>query len=435
MFYNGDLRSGISAAIQERKSVVCFVDDSSDEAQLWETSWLPQVVDDSNAQKCVLLKLQVGSQEARFLEAFLTIEHTPMLVTILNGKVLGELHSGISQDEFKNQLCAMLGPEEGLLSQQEGTAEQVEVQQAATAEQADADSASTATGVNGLFPERAQRMAAEKAAREAAEKAPLEKRQAARKGEPKLASARISNDSARETWITEQKKAKEENKRARARILAQIQSDKADRRAKAEAVKNTVAPSTLKSKVPQLPTTMGSSCSLQVRLFDGSSIRKNFSSSSQIDPDVRSWIAELTSQNGVDSKVAYTFRQIRTPLPARDIDTGEERKTLADIGLTPSATLIMVPIASAVGAYPSPSGAVGILGALGGLARSLWESMPSFTNPRAATAGTAATANDGEASKITTKQGANGDDRPAEFYNGNSSATQGRNDDDDDETK
>ncbi|KAG9882789.1 hypothetical protein KCU94_g19133, partial [Aureobasidium melanogenum] len=92
-------------------------------------------------------------------------------------------------------------------------------------------------------------------------------------------------------------------------------------------------------------------CSLQIRLFDGSSLRTKFDPSATLATSVRTYI----SQNS-QTDVPYEFRQILLPNPSRNISVGEEGESLKSLGLTPSATLVLVPIKGYTDAYASGSG-------------------------------------------------------------------------------
>lgn len=122
MFHQGDLQSGIALAIQQSKSVACFVRgtrstpscvdesthsnrtlDDDRESSEWENEWLQEeqvrgannscpyteivlLIDHKVAQvlttKAVVLRLQAGSQEAGFLAAFCPVNEVPILVII-----------------------------------------------------------------------------------------------------------------------------------------------------------------------------------------------------------------------------------------------------------------------------------------------------------------------------------------------------------------
>jgi hypothetical protein len=93
----------------------------------------------------------------------------------------------------------------------------------------------------------------------------------------------------------------------------------------------------------------GDICALQVRLFDGSTIWSRFKATDTLAANVRKWMDE---QSEVGEQ-PYTFKQILTPLPSRKFEVGEEGSSLRDLGLVPTATLVLVPVQGAASAYQS----------------------------------------------------------------------------------
>lgn len=88
---------------------------------------------------------------------------------------------------------------------------------------------------------------------------------------------------------------------------------------------------------------------LQVRLFDGSSVRSSFSPTDTIRAHVRPWLEEKRT----DGDRPYTLKHILTPLPNHTISVSEEEQTLQDLGLGPTANLVMVPVQTYTEAYAS----------------------------------------------------------------------------------
>lgn len=88
-----------------------------------------------------------------------------------------------------------------------------------------------------------------------------------------------------------------------------------------------------------------------MRLFDGSTIRRKFPVNSSLGTHVRLWISE----KGSESDTPYTIKQILTPMPNRTFSASEEEESLQSLGLTPSATLVMVPVPGHFTAYPDQS--------------------------------------------------------------------------------
>ena len=88
-------------------------------------------------------------------------------------------------------------------------------------------------------------------------------------------------------------------------------------------------------------------CAIQVRLLDGSTIRSRFHPDQTLRLHVRPWVDEQRP----DGDAPYTFKQILAPKPARAITISEEEESLQSLGLTPSATLVMVPVQGSIAAY------------------------------------------------------------------------------------
>lgn len=339
--------------------------------------------------------------------------------------------------------------------------------------------------VQSMLTERGQRLEAERLEREAAEKAERIARANARRKEAEDAAAthtdkgkqRASSDQndkqqARDAWIYQQKQRKDEAKKERERILKQIESDKQERKAQAARRKEAemggmseVTPSEATANPPSSSAarapTHASTCQLLVRLFDGASIKGKFASDADVSA-VRAWVKEASPEGGAD--IPYCFRQILAPQPSRTIEVGEEARTLQELGLVPSATLVLVPIAGSVDAYGGPTS---------GYMSSAWNAISSIYGLAGSTLGyitgygSGVNATDGEGGlymggigdeqEPSNQEGARmaGSDSAApgggtvktlfdqrreqvkdwkqgtEFYNGNSSAFEGRKGDDD----
>lgn len=90
-------------------------------------------------------------------------------------------------------------------------------------------------------------------------------------------------------------------------------------------------------------------CALQVRLTDGSTIRSRFSAEKDTVREVREWVEATVAESPTVKKGRYTFKVLLTPQPSRRIEQAEEGKTLGELGLAPSSTLILVPVAGGSG--------------------------------------------------------------------------------------
>ncbi|TKA72161.1 hypothetical protein B0A49_03920 [Cryomyces minteri] len=460
MFHDGDLQSGITTAIQQSKTVACFVRDDSEASAIWEDKWIRNGnLKDLISQKAVLLRIQQGSQEAGFLEAFCPITRVPALIFICNGQLVEHLANGIDRDIFDALLKKALDPDgatyhssgaappnmssDAVQRGAQGGAGQKLFSDAAVAggntahaatsdllpsagndtdqtmrdtppmvDASDADpiaasdpppapterdvpasvmdapssqpttqpavpSSAPPDHVQQLLEERRIRIEAERLLRREQEKA---ERAAIAEGKRKAVDAEVADPKkAGELSYAAQQRAKQaEVRKERDRILRTIEADKQERKekeerrrtlAKAEAAKargESEAPDagqTQRSQQSSQPTRPASStCALQVRLFDGSTIRTHFEDpqTQTLSTAVRSWIDQHLTNTSSAPLPPYTFRQILSPHPNRTLSISEESESLQSLGLTPTATLVIVPIQGYSEAYSS-AGATGLV--------------------------------------------------------------------------
>jgi hypothetical protein len=242
---------------------------------------------------------------------------------------------------------------------------------------------------------------------------------------------------------TEAKKAAEEMRQRklqaeqeRKRILAQIEADKAERKARAEERKAARDATAQEMNVPEdarVDSSIQHSrsthryhdfCSLQVRLFDGTTIRTRLPSTNTVRENVRKWLDE---QRGND-RTPYTLRVI---YPNKLIEETEEDQSLEELGLTPSATLVLVPVEKFTTAYDGTD--AGLLRRLIGLVVSainllimMFTSMFSWakrdeTEPQPLTTQSVEAAAEGHGqSRVKGFRNPNDAQRDYQLYNGNS---------------
>ncbi|RYP03996.1 hypothetical protein DL765_010337 [Monosporascus sp. GIB2] len=516
MFFQGSLQEGINTALQEAKLVVCFVTDEGSESQLWENDFLAdESLKSTLESQAVALRLQAGSQEAGFLEALFPVPRKPTLVMIQNGQLKEYIAAGVSKEEFLRRAHAALGISRGQNQQQPPptatpAAQTLQQSQAAapaasTAEENGAPPPASSSGgmtqdarVRAALAERAKRLEADKKAKDAAAKAEAEARAKARRevvdsSGAESSSANNNIKAAERKYADGLRQRKQQAAEERRRILRRIEDDRLERKEReaqerqarllAQAT-DPEAPSDggsggnngfggSLSPLPSVGTTSPTSstrtgarggagsdhCNLQVRLLDGSTMRARFPASGTLSGDVRPWI-DSSRTDGSDAP--YTFRVVLTPLPNRAVDAGEETgSTLAELGLTPSATLVLVPVPQFAEAYygrssSSDSGSLlwralaflwgipaGILGLLAGFLFG-WgrggrqRQQRRDVVGRGGSGGDEVELDDAPARGTTTSARIRGFEnaedrrRDAQFYNGNSLNFEPRRDDDED---
>ncbi|KAK1255921.1 hypothetical protein MKX07_008180 [Trichoderma sp. CBMAI-0711] len=210
--------------------------------------------------------------------------------------------------------------------------------------------------VDHLLADRAAKLKAQK---EEAEKRAKEERAKAKEKAKAEAQAAANTEGARVYEQAEQLKRRRQSElEERRRILKRIEDDREERRLRASqkeqqriesrrASDAAVSTSTLQSKLPSTsPRKVSEMASIQVRLFDGSTIRSRFKTGDPLTV-VREWVDETRGE----SKGPYTFKQVLTPLPNKNIDATEESKSIGELGLIPSSTLVLIPVQKYSSAY------------------------------------------------------------------------------------
>jgi hypothetical protein len=304
----------------------------------------------------ILLRLKAGSQEAAYLAAIFPLPKTPALVIIKNGELREYLAAGVTREDFMRRVLAALGSH----------APQPTPPAPATAAPVEVQTPSSTPGgqppifARDILTESSSALKAQKKEQDPNEKAKKVAEAKDQKAGAKGAETPGSNSTADMKYALMQKKRQQEARDERARILKRVEDDKAARRqreverkaqAKALAEGQILEPSTRTLK--QAASTNSKECAVQIRLFDGSTIRSKFPSSGSLRKDVRPWIDE--KQQG---DVPYIFKQVLTPMPNKNIETSEEEQSLQSLGLTPSATLILVPVTGYTSAYEGDGGYV-----------------------------------------------------------------------------
>ncbi|KAF2856535.1 hypothetical protein T440DRAFT_484686 [Plenodomus tracheiphilus IPT5] len=374
MFHEGSLQSGIALAIQEQKLVACFVRDDGATSKEWEEEWLQSGwLSTLLAQKAVLLRLQAGSTEAGFLAAFSDITNIPTFVVIQNGQLQVQLKSDVTKEEFINSIRKVLGAEA--------------IPSSSTAQRSTPPVIPTQPAEN-MAPEEAEddlygTSEPQPAASAAAQSTNVKGKQKAAtvteaRSDPSTKPVSAAQQAARDAL----RKKKKEEAEELARIKARIEADKVARRVQAEQRKaereqeQSNVQMQSESQTRTLSSTRGSQAkivNLNVRLFDGRTIRSSFPRTATLEEQVRAWVDDEFSKLAKDDPninnkqlPPYYFRHIMSPQPSRELSAGDESQELGDIDLAPSATLILVPVKGYTDAYSGASSG-GVVGTATGL--------------------------------------------------------------------
>ncbi|KAJ5372223.1 hypothetical protein N7517_004229 [Penicillium concentricum] len=334
LFYNGSLQEGIAAAVRDAKAVTCFVRDDEELSSQWEDAYFG---DDEVAQalnaKAVVLRLTAGSQEAGFLASFCPISKFPTVVLIKNGTLKEYIGPDISKDDFRSRLIAALGNE-----QIPSPTQQLEGNGTPTA--------STHTTPVSVAP-RPQPEApsnASKSAKQESETA-IKKQSLVEKKIPKKAAEPAKSSGSTSQKHLSSKEASNKDIKGKAPMGSKKPTDEG------------VVKSERQESKPVVPRGPPTEYRLQVRLFDGRSVRSSFTPTQNIRNDVRAWLDEKMEGDNRP----YNLKHILTPLPSENLSVAQESQTLRDLGLGSTANLVMVPVSTYTEAY-SAAGSLPVRG-------------------------------------------------------------------------
>jgi hypothetical protein len=291
----------------------------------------------------------------------------PTFVVIQNGQLQVQLKSDATKNDFINSIRRVLGasPIPG------SSAASTSPPQANTPEPT--DSTASVEAEDDLYGPSEPSIPAPTSNAKGKQRAP----------DPKPITPSGSVSKAQQEARDALRKKKREDAEELARIKARIEADKAARKVEAELRKaerekerNKDAAQAVDTPRP-VPTssrgTNSKTVALNIRLFDGRTIRNTFPRSATLQADVRSWVdAEFAKLAQDDENInnkqlpPYFFRHILAPAPSRELSAGDEAMELGDIDLAPSATLVLVPVKGYTDAYSGSTGG-GIAGAATGI--------------------------------------------------------------------
>ncbi|KAK4515423.1 uncharacterized protein ATC70_010368 [Mucor velutinosus] len=159
------------------------------------------------------------------------------------------------------------------------------------------------------------------------------------------------------------KKERKANEEYRKKVKEQIAKDRADQIAARKAEKQRLEESKKQEQTAVRSAGNASSggywdhSNLNIKQLDGCSLRHSFSSSDTL-ANVTEWIDKMRTDGDMPYKLFAQF-------PNRNFDIGDEQRTLLELKLCPSGTLIMKPIKNASIAYAGASSSSSAFGSGG----------------------------------------------------------------------
>ncbi|PNS19605.1 hypothetical protein CAC42_7449 [Sphaceloma murrayae] len=360
-FYRGDLQSGIALAVQQEKLVACLVvKENHHESTKWEEQLFDTEVkaggEDADTRpsfgqflssKAVVLRLIAGSKEAGFLSAYASIEQVPKLVVISKGEVLLEIGSESTDEDIEKATSKLL--------------ETFETPEPAVSIEVQGASATSSSQDTSVTPQPIQRKCQPALSEAERQETERETRRAIARArrvqEERSAAGEDITPPWRRTWVEQQRVRQREARLEKEAIRKAIADDRERRLQRRGSSQVPLERSTSKTKMASSSSapTPARGCSLQIRLFDGTSIKSKFEAEATLSTAVRTFVS-----NNSTTDTPYNFRMMDPSKPARTIEISEENQTLQELGLCPGATLVLVAVKDFTDAYAA-QGASGVM--------------------------------------------------------------------------
>ncbi|KAK9458942.1 uncharacterized protein V1516DRAFT_681577 [Lipomyces oligophaga] len=337
--------TAVSRSVQGQIPLVVFVADQSEESQRWSNELLGnQEIIDLITHYSVALKLQNGSVEAEQFSQVFAIMTVPALYIVNNGAMVDYIYGSLTLDAFLERVKKALVPAES------GSGSVSTTTTSATSDEANIDLSSQplpASSSSVVSPSISNASHAN----------------VIHATEHRSSSEAISEskpDVAKYQDTLRRKRAQEDEERQR--ILKLLKDDRQERKSRAVDLGSTTSETKKLDRSSKNDFHRHNDSALAIRLFDGSLIKNRFGLDATLG-DVRVWI----DSNRTDGDGPYS---IISQFPLKDFTASDENVTLVDLGLHPTATLILKPIIHYSNAF-TPSTTLGRLqnGAVYGIHR------------------------------------------------------------------
>ncbi|KAL3472642.1 hypothetical protein BJX99DRAFT_235074 [Aspergillus californicus] len=341
MFFSGSLQEGIAFAVQGAKAVVCFVQDDSETSSAWqEENFTGDEFTDLLESRSVLFRIAKDSPEAGFLTSVCPITQYPTVVVIRNGMLQEYIMPNVSKDEFQTRLTAVLDETKPQTQAAAPPADQSTPSPSQGATSPPAQAPEPVMVVPRPTPATAQSPSSQQPQQDVEPSAPIDKGNKPVCGTPSGSSRGAPPQSPQEP--------QEEHNRPQTinKILEKNIKKDTKEKIPTSGIPKNERPSEQQPNRSTRPPGPPAEYRLQVRLFDGSSIRSAFSPSQTIRKDVRPWL-----DSEMEEKRPFNLKLILTPHPNRTLTIAEEDQTIQELITGSTATFVMVPIKTYIEAY------------------------------------------------------------------------------------
>ncbi|RDW86166.1 UBX domain protein [Aspergillus mulundensis] len=301
--------------------------------------------------RSVLLRIAKDSPEAGFLAPICPITRYPTVIVIIHGMLREYIVPDISKEDFRNRVTAALDDSKPQSQANASSARQEVPEQAQGINSSPAPAPESVTAALSIPQQSPQPTALTPSGEESqTQSAPEQQSQAVSKSTSGEKGKDLTYAAGRRKYSARRPREKEEPEASQPPSSAQETTQQKDTKGKAPIRTNKKEKPASHSQSPAsrpTPTAVPPShYRLQVRLFDGSSVRSTFEPSHTIRKDVRAWL-----DTQLEEKRPYNIKLILTPQPNKTLTIAEEDQELRELITGSTATFVLVPVQTYIEAY------------------------------------------------------------------------------------
>ncbi|KAI7884325.1 hypothetical protein K492DRAFT_174236 [Lichtheimia hyalospora FSU 10163] len=333
--------------------VVYIFDDTENTQKLNETLDNEQVIH-ALSSKAVALKMHTESDNAKMFKQLYPTYHVPVIYFIRHGTIKDFGVEDITADAIISKINATSNEQPSQQQTSPTTPAPPAPTPSSTETSTVADQPQSSQGNSSIDATDAakkeklrKQMEQAKKKREEEEKQRAKDNELKRRQDGKLmqqTKQQLENKQNKQ-YFDKIKKEKREDEEHRKRIKEQIARDRAEQMASRQAAKQQrkLASSSSSETSVKRASSQHDHSSISIRQLDGSTMRNRFNASDTLSV-VKTWI----DQNRSDGDQPY---KLLAQFPTRQFSIGDEERSLRELDLCPSATLIMKGIKNVSNAY------------------------------------------------------------------------------------
>lgn len=370
IWFSGPVQDAVSLVAERNCVFLVYIFDDSDKSNTLNVVLKDQKVIEAIKEYTVALSMEKNSNNTTLFGQFYPTQTVPILYLIKQGTIKDFGVETVTSQELIDKIITVHGTQAaGAASQPSvhmtnATSQQQQQQQeqsTSTSEQPISVSPppnSTAVTADENKKEKLQKQL-EQVRKERAEREQKEAKEREIKRRQDAKSMQEANqnrvDKENKIYFDKLKKERLEDEAHRKRVRQQIAADRAEKIARREAEKQRQDSSTSSFENKNEKTIHKSSAEfntshLNIRQLDGTNIRHRFEATTNLSV-VRDWITQNRTD---DSRKSY---KLSSQFPTRLFTEEDDNVCLSDLGLCPSATIIMKPVKTSFASSSSSSSA------------------------------------------------------------------------------